>query len=67
MWKITSVAILGAVAVATLLNVPSPRYVYADKKPEPVNCVQLAKTWADAVEEAKVCNVPIIVHSHGFT
>ncbi len=39
----------------------------ADKKPEPVNCVRLAKTWDAALEEAKICNVPIIVHSHGFT
>jgi hypothetical protein len=33
-------------------------------KPEP--SVTYAKTWDAAVEEAKLLNVPIVVHSHGF-
>ena len=30
-------------------------------------CVTFAKTWDGAVEEAKLLNVPIVVHSHGFS
>jgi hypothetical protein len=37
-----------------------------DKDPEPVECVRLSRTWDDAVAEAKLRNVPIVVHSHGF-
>ena len=33
-------------------------------KPEP--SVTYAKTWEAAVEEAKLLNLPIVVHSHGF-
>ncbi len=35
-----------------------------DKKPNPT--VTFAKTWEEAVAEAKLLNVPIVVHSHGF-
>lgn len=28
--------------------------------------VEYAKTWEAAVAEAKLLNVPIVVHSHGF-
>lgn len=28
--------------------------------------VTYAKTWDAAVDEAKMLNVPIVVHSHGF-
>lgn len=34
------------------------------EKPEP--SVTYAKTWEAAVEEAKLLNLPIVVHSHGF-
>ena len=34
------------------------------EKPEP--SVVYAKTWDAAVEEAKLLNLPIVVHSHGF-
>ena len=34
------------------------------EKPEP--SVAYAKTWDAAVEEAKLLNLPIVVHSHGF-
>lgn len=33
-------------------------------KPEP--SVTYARTWDAAVEEAKLLNLPIVVHSHGF-
>ncbi len=33
-------------------------------KPEP--SVVYARSWDAAVEEAKLLNVPIVVHSHGF-
>ena len=36
------------------------------KDDEPVECVRFATSWDDAVEEAKLLNVPIVVHSHGF-
>lgn len=38
----------------------------AGKDPEPVECVRLARSWDDAVAEAKALNLPIVVHSHGF-
>lgn len=60
MRKLISSLVLGFLA---LVNSP----IYADKKAEPIECVRLAKTWTDALEEAKVCNVPLIIHSHGFT
>jgi hypothetical protein len=28
--------------------------------------VKFARTWDDAVAEARMLNVPIVVHSHGF-
>lgn len=28
--------------------------------------VDFAKTWDSAIEEAKLLNVPIVVHDHGF-
>jgi hypothetical protein len=28
--------------------------------------VRWATSWADAVEEARVLNLPIVVHRHGF-
>jgi len=34
------------------------------EKPDP--SVTYAKTWEAAVEEAKLLNLPIVVHSHGF-
>lgn len=35
-------------------------------KTGPVTCVSLAKSWAQAVKDAKAQNVPIVLHSHGF-
>ncbi len=36
------------------------------QKEKPRRSVTLAKTWDAAVAEAKLLNVPIVVHSHGF-
>lgn len=33
-------------------------------KPEP--SVTYVRTWDEAVEEAKLLNLPIVVHNHGF-
>lgn len=35
-------------------------------KEVPKSTVTFAKTWDAAVEEAKLLNMPIVVHSHGF-
>lgn len=47
-------------ASALLLAAPA---VAADK-PKPT--VRFARSWDAAVEEARLLNVPIVVHSHGF-
>ncbi|MFH0944690.1 MAG: hypothetical protein V2A76_05785 [Planctomycetota bacterium] len=36
-------------------------------KPKIKPSVTYAKTWEAAVAEAKLLNVPIVLHSHGFT
>ena len=36
------------------------------RDPEPAETVRFARTWDEAVEEAKLLNVPLVVHSHGF-
>ncbi len=36
------------------------------KKPKVTESVTYAKTWDAAVEEAKLLNLPIVVHCHGF-
>ncbi|MHC4955353.1 MAG: hypothetical protein ACYTGZ_15985 [Planctomycetota bacterium] len=46
-----AVALLSSVALAGPKVKPSVNY---------------AKTWEAAVAEAKLLNVPIVVHSHGF-
>ena len=33
---------------------------------EPVTCVTLAKSWAQALKDAKAQNVPVVLHNHGF-
>ena len=55
-----ALSLLLAVAV-----VAGTRAVHAGK-PEPKESVALAKSWEAAVEEAKLLNVPIVVHGHGF-
>jgi hypothetical protein len=38
----------------------------AQKPPKLKDTVNFARSWDAAVEEAKLLNVPIVVHSHGF-
>lgn len=52
---------LMVVLAALLISVAV--YAKADK-PKP--SVAYAKSWEAAVEEAKLLNVPIVLHSHGF-
>jgi hypothetical protein len=62
--------LLGTLLSLTLLFAAQP--MHAGSVPSaPVGdkikpSVEYAKTWEAAVEEAKLLNVPIVVHSHGF-
>ncbi|MEM8885425.1 MAG: hypothetical protein AAGD14_15265 [Planctomycetota bacterium] len=38
----------------------------AGSKDKPKASVTYAKSWEAAVAEAKMLNIPIVVHSHGF-
>ncbi len=38
----------------------------SEARTTPVACVTMAKTWADAIKDAKAQNVPIVLHNHGF-
>jgi hypothetical protein len=51
-------------ATATLALAATLGTAGGKDKPEP--SVTYAKTWDAAVEEAKLLNLPIVVHSHGF-
>ena len=33
---------------------------------EPIASVTYALSWDDAIEEAAACNLPLVVHRHGF-
>lgn len=44
----------------------APKEGEATKADGPVACVQLAKSWDQAVKDAKARNVPIVLHNHGF-
>ena len=50
----------------TVLLVAVVSALPAQKKPRIKPCVPLARTWDAAVEEARLLNVPLVVHSHGF-
>ncbi len=52
--SVLAAAVLGLVAASGV----------AKDKPKP--SVAYAKSWEAAVKEAKLLNVPIVVHSHGF-
>ncbi len=56
-------AILLMAALALTLVVPQ---ALAQKKHKIKDTVTFAPSWKAAVEEAKLLNVPIVVHSHGF-
>lgn len=49
-----------------LLGVALVASLAAGGKPEIKPIVPFAKTWDAAVEEAKLLNLPLVVHSHGF-
>ena len=38
----------------------------ASKAPKVKDTVPFARSWDAAIDEAKLLNVPIVVHSHGF-
>ena len=48
--------------MAAILAVATAGYA----KPKLHDSVNFAPTWEKAVEEAKLLNVPIVVHNHGF-
>lgn len=54
------------IAAATVLIALFAGDLAAQKKPKIKDTVTFAPTWEAAVEEAKLLNVPIVVHSHGF-
>ena len=54
-----------AVLLALLVLV-SASDVQAQKKVKIKPTVDFAPTWEAAVEEAKLLNIPIVLHSHGF-
>ncbi|MHC4958986.1 MAG: hypothetical protein ACYTGN_11490 [Planctomycetota bacterium] len=47
-------------AILALLALPAG----AGKAPK--QCIAWAASWSDALDEAQACNVPIVVHRHGF-
>ena len=54
-----------ALVIGLALAAATPQAL-AQKKPKIKNTVTFAKTWDGAIEEAKLLNVPIVLHSHGF-
>ena len=53
-------ALIGAALVLATAQAP------AGKAEKPRHSVSWAISWGEAVEEAKACNLPIVVHRHGF-
>jgi len=51
-------------ALTLLIGVAGPALAQRRETPKPT--VTFATSWDAAVEEAKLLNVPIVVHSHGF-
>ena len=62
MFARTALAAVALIAVAATGTMA----VAKDKKPEIKPTVKFARTWDKAVAEAKLLNVPIVVHSHGY-
>jgi hypothetical protein len=62
MFARTAIVAIAAIAVAATGAVA----VAKDKKPEIKPSVTYAKSWDAAIAEAKMLNVPVVVHSHGF-
>lgn len=59
-------ALTGLLCLLTALSAAAqaPQPEVTDDKPKAT--VEFAKSWEAAVEEAKLLNVPLVVHSHGF-
>lgn len=59
--KALTLTLLGVVVLA------GPSFAQKARRGEqPKPSVTYARSWDAAVEEAKLLNVPIVVHSHGF-
>ncbi|MEQ8765637.1 MAG: hypothetical protein RL885_17065 [Planctomycetota bacterium] len=56
---------LGLAAVGALV-LGGPVAAQPRRAEQPKPSVRYASTWEDALAEAKLLNVPIVVHSHGF-
>jgi len=61
MKRTMTLALLAGIALAGLTPA-----LMAQKKPKIKPTVTFARSWEAAVEEARLLNVPIVVHSHGF-
>ena len=62
MFARTAIVVVAAIAAAATGAVA----VAKDKKPDIKPSVTYAKSWDKAIAEAKLLNVPIVVHSHGY-
>ncbi|MCA9321684.1 MAG: hypothetical protein KDB53_13165 [Planctomycetes bacterium] len=57
---------LPTLAILALAVLAMSAVAPAQRKPKIKPTVTFASTWDAAIEEAKLLNVPIVVHSHGF-
>jgi hypothetical protein len=65
--KFARTAVVALAAIATVAVAATGAIAVAkDKKPDVKPSVTYAKSWDAAIAEAKLLNVPIVVHSHGF-
>ncbi len=60
------VSLVVALAAAAIVTSVSAMTAFAGDKPKPKPTVTFAKSWEAALAEAKLLNVPIVVHNHGF-
>lgn len=54
------------VALAGALMLLATPALAQKKKAKPERSVHFATSWDDAVREAKLLHLPIVVHNHGF-
>ena len=65
--KLTNKLLAAAVAIAAVGLVATDAAAQGKKKKHKIKpTVTFAKTWETAIEEGKLLNLPIVVHSHGF-
>ncbi len=55
-----------ALAAGLLAALPDPVAPAAAGDPEPRPTVEFARTWDRAVAEARLLNLPLVIHNHGF-